>query len=171
MQVKQVTNANVYVGGNNCVGQASECKLPEIAMKMNERKGLGMIGTLELPGGIDKLSAEIKWNAFYRDTFLQYANPYKAVALQVRSSVESWNAVEGVFEEQSLVTFLTGTCKKFPLGEHKPQDASEYPTEFSVMYLKQVCAGVDVIEIDLINNIFKIAGKDVKPEFRNNLGL
>ena len=43
---------------------------------MVEHKALGMVGTLELPSGVDKMDGEIKWSSFYADALIQVANPY-----------------------------------------------------------------------------------------------
>lgn len=67
IQINRITNANIYLDGNNLLGRASEIKLPDISMIMQEHKALGMVGKIELPAGFDKLEGEIKWNSFYHD--------------------------------------------------------------------------------------------------------
>ena len=47
-ELNAIYNANVYVNGNSQLGRASEFKLPEIEIGMDEHKGLGMVGTIKL---------------------------------------------------------------------------------------------------------------------------
>ncbi len=44
IQINRITNANIYLDGNNLLGRASEIKLPDISMIMQEHKALGMVG-------------------------------------------------------------------------------------------------------------------------------
>ncbi|EGR9321908.1 phage major tail tube protein, partial [Salmonella enterica] len=92
IQINRITNANIYLDGNNLLGRASEIKLPDISMIMQEHKALGMVGKIELPAGFDKLEGEIKWNSFYHDVMRKTANPWQAVALQCRSSIDCYNS-------------------------------------------------------------------------------
>ncbi|MDT4886783.1 phage major tail tube protein [compost metagenome] len=51
--VRQIVNANIYLAGIDMPGQAEEVKIPEITMVESEYKGLGMVGKLKLPAGVD----------------------------------------------------------------------------------------------------------------------
>ncbi|MZQ57783.1 phage major tail tube protein, partial [Escherichia coli] len=44
IEVNRITNANIYINGNNLLGRAEEIKLPDISMIMQEHKALGMVG-------------------------------------------------------------------------------------------------------------------------------
>lgn len=114
IQINRITNANIYLAGNNLLGRASEIKLPDISMIMQEHKALGMVGKIELPAGFDKLEGEIKWNSFYHDVMRKTANPWQAVALQCRSSIDCYNS-QGKADQLALVTHMTVMFKKNPL--------------------------------------------------------
>lgn len=111
IQINRITNANIYLDGNNLLGRASEIKLPDISMIMQEHKALGMVGKIELPAGFDKLEGEIKWNSFYHDVMRKTANPWQAVALQCRSSIDCYNS-QGKADQLALVTHMTVMFKK-----------------------------------------------------------
>ena len=55
IQINRITNANIYLDGNNLLGRATEIKLPDVSLIMQEHKALGMVGKIELPAGFDKL--------------------------------------------------------------------------------------------------------------------
>lgn len=167
--INRVTNANIYVDGNNLLGRAEEITLPDVKIKMSEHKALGMIGTMEFPSGVEKLEAKIKWNSWYQDVWQKISNPYMAVQLMVRKSVESYTSV-GRVSEQPLVTFLVGQFKNIPLGTYKQHDNAEYETMMSVTACKQIINGVTVLEYDALANIFKSNGTDLLAQYRINIG-
>ena len=43
IQINRITNANIYLDGNNLLGRATEIKLPDVSLIMQEHKALGMV--------------------------------------------------------------------------------------------------------------------------------
>ena len=168
IQVNRIVNANIYIDGTNLIGRAEEVKLPDIQAIMAEHKALGMVGTIELPSGFDKMEGEVKWSSFYKDVMTKVANPFKFVSLQVRCSVETYTS-QGRTEQKSLVTFLTVAFKKNPGGTFKQHDNAEFPTGFACYYIKQVLDGQDILEFDPMSNIYKVAGEDQLANYRANI--
>lgn len=169
VQVKRITNANVYMNGNSLLGKAAECKLPDVVATLTEHAALGMVGKLELPSGIDKMEATMKWNSLYDDVLLKAADPFTAVQLQVRASQETY-AGQGRTEEVPVVVFITGQFKKFPLGGFKQHDNVEAETALTVTYIRLVINGNDIVEVDVLANIWKVGGNDILANFRQNIG-
>ena len=169
IQLNRVTNANIYVDGNCLLGKTEEIKLPDITTVMSEHKALGMVGKIELPSGFEKMEGEIKWNSFYRDVWLKMNNPYSMVQLQVRSSVETYGAM-GRMQQQPLVTFLSVMFKKNPMGTFKQNESAEFSSSFACYYIKQQLAGEDMLELDVLANIYKVGGVDQLDIYRNNIG-
>ena len=169
IQLNRVTNANIYVDCNCLLGKAEEIKLPDITTVMSEHKALGMVGKIELPSGFEKMEGEIKWNSFYRDVWLKMNNQYSMVQLQVRSSVETYGAM-GRMQQQPLVTFLSVMFKKNPMGTFKQNDNAEFSSSFACYYIKQQLAGEDMLELDVLANIYKVGGVDQLDIYRNNIG-
>lgn len=168
VSLNRITNANIYLDGGSLLGKAEEIKLPDITTKMAEHKALGMVGTIELPSGIDKMEGEVKWASFYQDVMSKVANPFKFVSMQVRCNVETYGS-QGRVEEKKLVTFLTVAFKKNPAGTFKQHENAEFPTGFSCYYIKQQIDGQDVLELDVLANIFKVNGEDVLANYRANV--
>jgi len=169
IQVNRVTNANVYADGTSLMGRAEEIKLPDISAIMAEHKSLGMVGKMDLPSGFDKLEGEIKWNSVYADVAIKVANPFRAVALQCRSSIETY-ASQGRIKQVPLVTYLTVFFKKNPLGNFKPHENVENTSSFSCTYIRQVIDGEEILELDYMSNIFRVGGEDMLADYRNNIG-
>ena len=169
IQLNRITNANIYVDGNCLLGRAEEIKLPDISMIMAEHKALGMVGKIELPAGFDKLEGEIKWNSFYRDVWLKMNEPYTMAQLQVRSSVETYGS-GGRMQQLPMVTFMSVMFKKNPMGTFKQNDNAEFSSAFACHYIKQQFNGEDMIELDVLANIYKVGGVDQLDIYRNNIG-
>lgn len=169
IQINRIVNANVYLDGVNLLGRAEEVKLPDIAAIMQEHKALGMVGKIELPAGFDKLEGEVKWNSLYEETAKAMANPFKAIQLQCRSSIETYGP-GGRSEQVPLVTFLTVMFKKNPMGTFKQHENAEFASSFTATYVKQVVKGKEVLELDYLANIFRVNGEDLLSVYRDNIG-
>ncbi|MEI7475353.1 MAG: phage major tail tube protein [bacterium] len=169
IKINRLTNANIYMDGNNLLGRAEEIQLPQIKHKMAEHKALGMVGSAEFFAGIDKLESKIKWNSLYTEVLKKAANPFKSVQIQARASLETYNSM-GRLAEVPAIAYISGTFKEFPLGTFKPQDNAEYETTMSVNYAKLIVGGEEIFEIDVLENIYKVDGVDVLAVYRANIG-
>ena len=169
IQINKVTNANVYADGNSWIGRAEEVKLPTLTAKMVEHKALGMVGTLELPTGIDKLEGEIKWNGPYTDVLRRVANPFKPVQLQLRSNVQQFGA-GGLVVEVPMVTYLTVLFTDTDLGGYKQHENVENTSKYRAYYVKQTLNGEDVVELDVMANVYRVGGVDLLANYRVNIG-
>ncbi|MDD3012617.1 MAG: phage major tail tube protein [Candidatus Gastranaerophilales bacterium] len=169
IKINRLTNANIYMDGNNLLGRAEEIQLPQIKHKMADHKALGMVGSAEFFAGIDKLESKIKWNSLYTEVLKKAANPFVAVQIQARASLETYNSM-GKLAEVPAVAYLSGTFKEFPLGNLKPGDNAEYETTMSVNYAKLIVDGEEIFEIDVLENIYKVEGVDILTVYRANIG-
>ena len=169
LNIKTLTNANVYIDGANLLGAAMEVSLPEVTAVMAEFKALGMQGTLEAFSGFEKMEATVKWTSFYADVLKKVANFTQSVQLQLRGNLQEYGA-GGVTNEVPYVALLTATAKKFPSGTFKASAMSEQETSFSVSYLKVTINREEIMEVDVINNIYKVNGVDVLATYRTNIG-
>ncbi|MBO6181515.1 phage major tail tube protein [bacterium] len=169
IEINKLTNANVYLNGVNLLGRAEEVQLPQIKHKMAEHKALGMVGSAEFFAGIDKMECKIKWNALYPAVLTACSNPFNAAMIQVRASLETYNGT-GRISEVPATAFIIGTFKEFPLGNIKPQENAEYETTMAVTYAKLIVDKVEVFEIDVLQNIYKVGMVDVLNKFKKNIG-
>lgn len=171
LSINRITNANVYADDlGSLFGQAEEVNLPKLAMTMVEHKALGMQGKIELPAGYDKMEITIKWNSFYPETFKKFANPYKAIKIQIRSNVEIYEGGDKV-DEKPLVVYATVQSKGFPLGNFKAQDNVEMENDLSCTQIKMEYDGASIIEFDANANLLLVDGVDQFAAYRNNLGI
>lgn len=168
-QINKVSNGNVYIDGNNLIGTVKEMQLPEGAAKMVEHSVLGMQGVIDLPSGFEKMEAKITWGSFYADALAFTGDIYKFLNIQVRANLQQFDA-KGLSTEKALVISMIGSSKNLPLGNFKANENSELETNFNVSYFKLTIGGVDVFEVDLVNNIYKVKGVDKLANYRANIG-
>ncbi len=167
--INRVTNANIYLDGASMLGKAEELTLPELKSKMSPHKALGIVGDIETFSGFEKLEAKIKLTSYYSDVLVKLANPFKPVQLQARASMQVLEQ-GGVTREVPVVTLFTATCKNYPLGVQKQHDNVELELQFNVNYCKQIIDGQDVLEYDVMANIYKVNGVDLLAQYRANTG-
>jgi P2 family phage contractile tail tube protein len=169
VETNQVSNANVYLNGASLIGQVEEVTLPVLKNKGQEHKALGLLGTLVLPSGFDKLEAKFKFNSFYPTTYRQLANQYRSQDVQVRASLESHDGDDD-FTQVPVVIYLRGYFNETPLGAFKQHDNVELEMSMNVTYCKLVIDGEDIFEFDTLANIYKVDGEDLTAEYRANIG-
>jgi hypothetical protein len=167
--INRITNANVYIDGASLLGRAEEVELPQIKAKMSEHKALGMVGSIEAFAGFEKLEGKIKWASLYPDVLKKAANPFKTVQLQLRGSLYTQTA-QGRTDEVPVVALLTVAFKTFPGGNWKQHENVEMETEFVAYYMKIAAGGEDIVEVDVLENIYKAGGEDLLAEYNENIG-
>lgn len=166
--INQVSNANVYINGNNFVGRAKSVKTPEFDVEFVEHDNLGLIGKLKLPTKVNALEGEIVWDGFYPDVAALAYNPFKTAQLMVRADVQVFNSL-GMATEVPLVMTMTVAFNKTPVGEYK-KEVSEYTMTYQVNNIKQVIDGKEVLFYDAYSNKYRVAGQDILQKFRANIG-
>lgn len=169
IQVNRLTNANIYIDGKSLLGRAEEVNLPVVKHKMSEHKALGMVGMMEFFAGIEKMEAKIKWNSFYVDVMKKMGDPTTALQIQVRSSLEVYTS-NGRTEQQPVVCYMTGIPKDFPMGNFKQHDNVELESNLNVIYCKLEVNGENIMEVDVLANIYKVDGVDLLAQYRTNIG-
>lgn len=167
--INQVDNANVYINGNTFLGKAKSIKLPELEVETIEHKGLGLVGTLNLPTGVNALEGEIIWDGFYPEVAKLANHPFKTHQIMVRANVRTFNA-EGLAEEQSLVMILNAVFSKIPLGEYKPKEGAEYSMTYKASSIKQMLGGKVLLDYDAFTNKWLVDGQDILLRYRRNVG-
>lgn len=167
IQVNKLTNCNVYIDGANFAGRVEEIDIPELNWKMAEHKALGLLGTFELPSGLDKLECRVKWSSFYPDAVGSATNPFKTRQIMVRANLEVYGSA-GRTEEIPVTVTMTATCKKLPGMKFKQHDNVEMESTFSATRVKCVANGQTVYEVDVLANICNVGGEDVLANFRAN---
>ncbi len=170
IKVNRITNANIYINGGSKLGRAEEISAPSVKFKLSEHKAIGLFGAMEFPSGMEKLECKIKWNSFYKDIMKDSADPFKLVDMQIRANMESYTS-GGKDGDVPVVIFMSARYKDFPLGNFKQHDNVELESNLSVYYFKMEIDGEEIVECDVLANIYKVNGVDTLAKYRQNLGI
>lgn len=170
MKINKVFDANIYVNGGSTHGTASEVTCPDVEANMVDYNALGMVGTAQFFNGFNAMEATIKWKFPNSDVFAAMADPQQAVDLMVRSSKAVYDS-GGVSDEEPIVIYMRGFAKKTSVGGFKKGEDTEPETTFGINYYKLEINREEIVELDVLNNIYKVGGIDVLSERRSNLGI
>lgn len=170
LEVKKLTNGNLYVNGVSFLGKTEEVTLPTISFKTVEHKALGMHGSIKLPTGVDNIEVKCKWSSITRESHIITANPFVEHSFQLRSSLDAYDST-GRVSQESYVVHFRGKSSDIPNGAFKQHDNVEAESTFNCSYIKLEIAGNVVYEIDVMANIHKVDGVDLLATYRANLGV
>lgn len=170
LQMNRLVESNVFLEGESLLGRCSEVKLPDVAWKEIEQKAAGLVGTVLLPGALEKFSATFKWNAIYSDVLKKLGDPRKSLRVQVYGNLAE-NGPEGFMDEKQVKVTLRGWFSKNAPGTFKSHENAESESTMSVNYYKLEIDGELIWEIDVLANIYITPDGDVLEKLRTNLGI
>lgn len=169
VDVRKITNANVYFDGANYLGKVSEVTLPDVQIKQVDHQALGMAFMTEIPAGLDKMELEMNWTSMIPEAFKKVANAFNAYTFEVRSSLETYEGA-GRVAQSSVVVYFRGMPKNIPGGAFKMHENWEGSTKFNINYFRLEIGGDTIYELDALANVYKVDGVDLLATWRANLG-
>jgi P2 family phage contractile tail tube protein len=169
IEISKVFNARVYIDGIDFIAKAEEVDLPKIKFKFSDTKALGIYSDSELPTGLDKIEARIKFNSVYPDFVALAADPFTSRTVIVRAPYQVWTQ-DGVAKTAPLKAEMKGFFKEWDTAKFKKSDSAEAEATLSVIYYKLEVDDVEIVEIDTLNNIYKIKGEDKLIDYRSSIG-
>lgn len=161
-------NFNVFVNGDSYAGTAKTIELPKIVKKVEEIRTAGMIGDVSLDMGFEKMEMTINYVGVDSRHFAQLEK-CGVNNLPIRYI--------GAYERQDTCSYVTrevymrGGLTELDLGEIELGNINEQEMVYNVSYLRVVDDGVELLEIDLVNGIYKVGGVDKTSRVNALLGL
>lgn len=159
---------NLFNDGSTYMGQIAEVNLPKLTRKMEEWRGGGMIAPIKADFGLEALSMEWTCGGIMRQVLEQFGvSKHDGVQLRFAGSYQADdsdtpNAVEVV---------VRGRHSEIDPGSSKDGDDTAFKVKTEVSYYKLTINGEDVIEIDIMNMVFKVKGKDLLAKHRAAIGM
>jgi uncharacterized protein len=159
---------NVFQNGVSYRGKAEEVTPPKLTRKMEEWRGAGMLGPIQLDMGMEGMELEWSVGGIDKDMLTQFG-AITADSIMLRFAGAAQNDDTGDWVAVEIV--VHGRQKELDFGSFKPGDKTTVKATMPLTYYKLSIDGEDVIEIDLINFIAVMGGKDVLAEVRRILGI
>lgn len=148
-------------------GTIEKVELPELKWKSEDFMGGGSFGTRELGLVLDKLELKFTSNSYDRDLLVDgLAAPGQTSQWKIMGSMIVPNE-----DEKPLKVDVTGSVMELTRGELSP--GKKVDTNFAVRditYYREVHDGVELFEIDLLNQVLRVNGVDKMAARRRNLG-
>ena len=159
----------VYEDATEHVGIA-EVTLPEISNITEEISGAGMGGKVEsvILGAIEAMTTTLNFRTVTRNA-VKLHEP-RQHNIDLRAAQQQKDTTKGVTEVVRVKHLLTLTPKKLNPGKVATASAAEVSGEYATTYFATYIDGKKMLEIDPLNYIYFVNGKDWLADVRKALG-
>ncbi len=158
-----INNFRVYNDANRIMGTTAEISIAELQAMTATVSGAGILGeyNTSVVGMFQSMSQEIPFRMIDRDYF-NMLNTGEQSKIVLRSSVQQRNRETGGTISTSAMRFVFRghpTAAKF--GTVKIGDLMNASITLELTYLLAEIDGMTMLELDKLNSVYKVAGKDL----------
>jgi len=159
---------NLFHNGTNFTGRVAELTLPKLTRKMEDYQGGGMSGPIKIDFGQEGIQLEWTCGGFMKEVLAQYGiTKHDGVLLRFAGGYQA----EDSEDYDSVEIVVKGRHMEIDPGTAKAKEDTAFKVTTVASYYKLSVNGEDLIEIDFINMIEKINGKDLLSALRTAIGL
>lgn len=159
---------NVYSTSSGLLlGITGEVKLPTFENISTEIDGAAVMGKYKTPilGHFESTQMDLTFRVFDEDVF-DLVDPLYPVEITLRGAFQSTIRSTGGFANIPLRIMLRGRCLKFDNGKIKIGEAMGIAISLELFYYAVFMNEKPKLEIDKLNNIYSVNGKDLLEELR-----
>lgn len=152
---------NVYRDGTRFLGMGDEMNLPSFEASAETVSGAGILGEFSDPtvGYFTDQEIEIPFRVMDGEA-LDMMDMTKSVHLEIRGAYQTTNS-EGEIEFHAIRVVVRGRVSKFEPGKLKAGQPMETKITMSILYILIELAGKPALELDKINEVYRINGNDI----------
>lgn len=157
----KVNRYNVYNEAERLLGVGEELTLPDFEASSETVSGAGILGEIDDPtiGYFGNQEMEIPFRVLDQEA-VDLLDMTRAVRLTVRGAVQVTDS-EGDIIPQAIRVVVRGRASKFSPGKLKAGTAMETRVTLTLLYILIEIAGKSVLELDKLNEVYKVNGKDM----------
>jgi len=163
-----INNFNVYNDANRVVGTTGEISLVSLQAMTAAISGAGILGEYNtaVTGMFQSLSQEIPFRMIDED-FFGMLNTGEQSRVTLRSSVQQRNReTGGTLSTQAMRIVFGGHPTGANLGSVKKGEMMNASITMELTYILIEIGGVTMFELDKLNSIYVVDGKDLLAEIR-----
>lgn len=162
-----VNKFNVYKKGNKLIGISGEVTLPSFENVTATAEGAGILGSFEenIIGMFNSMEQEIPFRVLDDDIF-SFMDPTQVIDLTLRSSIQGTIQGTGEIDYRSMRIVVRGKQKKFNPGKVKSGETMDASVTLEVVYILIEIDGDSKLELDKLNEVYKVNGKDILAKVR-----
>lgn len=151
------------------ISDATEVTLPDLEYLSETISGAGMNGEFDLPtlGQFAAATLSIAARSL-GDNAIEISAPHTQ-NLEFRWASQALNETTGDVEVVDKKVIFKGLPKKLGLGKIATNTAEEPALDYEMLALTYISKGVVKIEIDKLNDVFKVNGIDYNAAIKNVL--
>ena len=163
-----INNFNLYYKGNALVGLTGEITLPDFEGMTETLSGPGILGELEevIIGAFGSMELEVPFRILDEDAF-KMMSPMETLDLTLRASEQYTVKSTGNLDYKGMRVVVRGRQKKMTAGTIKQGGAMDSPVTVEVAYIMIELDGQKRIELDKLNNVYKVNDKDLLAKVRS----
>ncbi|RSC26460.1 phage major tail tube protein [Pseudomonas putida] len=167
---RKLKNINLFNEGTSYLGVCKSCTLPPLSRKMEGYRGGGMNGPVKADLGFSDDGIQFEWKTGGLDLLaLRQFGAVKADGVMLRFAGSFQQDDTGTVSAVEVV--VRGRHETIEMGEATPGEDTEHSITTTCSYYKLAVDGEVLVEIDLLNFIEIIDGKDMLAEQRKALGI
>ena len=164
-----INNYNIYDDkARKMIGISGEVELPELEAITDTVEAAGILGEVEDPvtGQFASANIKIPFSNLYEDIFnlMDTTNPPQ---LTLRGSMQVMNSATGGTDYVPVKIVVRGKATTSSLGKFVKGKKGEPEIELEILYLKVMINNKTTLELDKLNSVFAVNGKDMLAKVRS----
>ncbi|WP_408586575.1 phage major tail tube protein [Novosphingobium sp.] len=152
-----------FIDGQGHQGTVEEVELPKIALKTDDWRGGGMLGPVDIDMGLDKIEMGVTMGGLVESAIRSFGASAADAALVRFAGAYQDDQTGNV---RAVEIAVLGRLKELDWGNAKVGDNTAHKYKYGCSYYRMTVDGVEWLEIDLINMIFRVFGVDRYAEIR-----
>ena len=163
-----INNFNLYYQGTALVGLTGEISLPHFEGMTETLSGPGILGEIEevIIGAFSSMELEVPFRILDEDAF-KLMSPVETLDLTLRASEQFTVKSTGNIDYKGMRVVVRGRQKKLTGGTVKQGGAMDASVTVEVAYIMIELDGQKRIELDKLNNVYKVNDKDLLAKVRS----
>ena len=153
----KLKNFNLFNDGDSYMGKVAEIELPKLAIKVEQWRGGGMLGEIDIDMGLEKLEMTTKYGGLVLPVLRQFG--MIGVAGVQQRFVGAYQE-EGVGSVVAAEIVTRGKHTELDMGTAKPGDNTEHAVKSTLSYYRFSANGAAQVEIDMLTGLFVVGGVD-----------
>ncbi|KMK28652.1 tail protein [Pluralibacter gergoviae] len=157
---KKLRLFTMYVDGTNHIGKIPSVTLPKITRKTEDFQGGGMLGAAAVDLGLDSgaLDASMIVGGVVEELILKYGSDIDGLRMRFVGEIYSGGT------SSLLEVEMRGRMTEIDQGEAKQGDDTNHTYAIKNTYYKLSVDDKPLLEIDLLNFIYKRNGQNLYPD-------
>lgn len=163
----KINSFNVYKDGTKLVGISDEVTLPDFESITETLSGPGILGEIDDPtlGHFQSMEMEIPFRTMDKDLFV-LSDDTSSVMITLRGSIQYTVNDTGTTTLKPMRVVVRGKNKGITGGKAKQGTGTASSIKLEILYILIEIGSVVEIELDKLNFVYKLHGKDLLEKMR-----